>query len=669
MNVAKIHSFDIFDTLFTRRTAEPIGIFKIMQYKLIKDQNCPSQISDNFVLLRIECELYARRNLYQHKWAEDVTLDEIYNFMQSSYGLSDYVIDKIKSLEIKLEIDNVVPLYENIELFKKIKSKDNSSVILVSDMYLPESVIRKMLLKADPCFKDVKIYLSCECNHKTKHYGSLYDYVKKQENIDSSKWYHYGDNPHADVYRANEKGIKSNILPQINIGNLGHYLINRAPYDCIIDAIVGASRLSQTKNASASYKLGSCVTGPLLYSYVRWVLDDALAKKYKNLYFVARDGYILKIIADEIINREHYDIKSHYLYASRQAWRIINSDNYESMIDYFFSGYDGNIDEKILAQKLCIEINDLKKYFGSDYNNFKNKKKYIDKLKKNLKFRSYVLSVHQEKEKLLIKYMQQECGKNPDKIVLVDLDGSGLTQDCLQLAISSKINSVIHCYYFFQFYNAQNKEKSIKQSYFLTVSKFNNWIEVLTRNCDGQTIAYKEEKGKIIPILYDFPKQLMQTWGYNDYIAGIKNYVNNIISFEDVNNIQVQTYLFYILLDDYLHTIDDYELAEVLGSIIYSDYGGDEYEQIAPPLTFKDCLAMLFCKKNVSQGILAKIRSNRSNFLYKIIYDFCLKYHRIRKSLISIRFSAKKETFQVTLFGKNFDFKKAARLTKKLIGK
>ena len=48
---AELYSFDIFDTLITRRTFTPFGIFAIMQKKLNEDlqyQSIPSILKNNF---------------------------------------------------------------------------------------------------------------------------------------------------------------------------------------------------------------------------------------------------------------------------------------------------------------------------------------------------------------------------------------------------------------------------------------------------------------------------------------------------------------------------------------------------------------------------------------------------------------------------------------------
>ena len=49
--------------------------------------------------------------------------------------------------EIEEELENTIPLHTQINLAKKIKS-DGNEVALISDMYLPEKIIKEMLKKA-----------------------------------------------------------------------------------------------------------------------------------------------------------------------------------------------------------------------------------------------------------------------------------------------------------------------------------------------------------------------------------------------------------------------------------------------------------------------------------------------------------------------------------------
>ncbi len=59
------------------------------------------------------------------------------------------------------------------------------------------------------------------------------------------------------------------------------------------------------------------VTAPALYCYVRQVLKTAQEKKIKRIYFLARDGYIMKKIAEIICKKQKINIDCRYLYCSR----------------------------------------------------------------------------------------------------------------------------------------------------------------------------------------------------------------------------------------------------------------------------------------------------------------------------------------------------------------
>ena len=73
---------------------------------------------------------------------------------------------------------------------------------------------------------------------------------------------------------------------------------------------------------SAAFCLGVSVAAPLVYQYVEWVITQAVSRGISALYFVMRDGYILKQVADIIIQKRQLPIKTSYIFGSRVAWRL-----------------------------------------------------------------------------------------------------------------------------------------------------------------------------------------------------------------------------------------------------------------------------------------------------------------------------------------------------------
>ena len=68
--------------------------------------------------------------------------------------------------------------------------------------------------------------------------------------------------------------------------------------------------------------------GPMLFPYVYWILEDSKKRGVENLYFIARDGFVLKVIADRIIANKSINLSTYYLIGSRVSWRdpIRNND-------------------------------------------------------------------------------------------------------------------------------------------------------------------------------------------------------------------------------------------------------------------------------------------------------------------------------------------------------
>lgn len=67
---------------------------------------------------------------------------------------------------------------------------------------------------------------------------------------------------------------------------------------------------------------GYGVIGPIMYEYISWILQQAQKRKLKTLYFLARDGYLLKRMAETLCDKKGYHIQCRYLYCSRMALRM-----------------------------------------------------------------------------------------------------------------------------------------------------------------------------------------------------------------------------------------------------------------------------------------------------------------------------------------------------------
>lgn len=280
-------SFDIFDTLIKRDVKKPTDIFSIIEHNY--------KIYD-FYKRRIEAEKIAR------KGKVDTTIDEIYDIYNELYLNNINEAEKIKKIEKQVEYELCV---QN-KLLKKVYDfciENNKKVYLISDMYLSSEILKEILEK-NGYSKYEKLYVSCEYN-KTKANGELYKYVIQELGVHTNKLIHIGNDIKTDYIMALKNKISTvKVKTKTYTGN------------SLLDVF-----LSNHKSNSSNfyYDFGYSNFGPLLYGFCLWLKENVKKNDIDNIYFLARDGYIIKK-AYEMIFGELDNI--YYLEASRRSLRV-----------------------------------------------------------------------------------------------------------------------------------------------------------------------------------------------------------------------------------------------------------------------------------------------------------------------------------------------------------
>ncbi|MES1265673.1 MAG: FkbM family methyltransferase, partial [Variovorax sp.] len=169
-----IRSFDIFDTLIARKCIDPRQIFERVERVL--------QL-DGFAGDRLAAEQKVAQGPYD--------LDDIYDELAKIRGWGQAERDAARAAEIEAEFEAVIPIAENLA---QVRDGD----IAVSDMYLPEAVIRGLLKKAG-LSKQISIMVSS--HGKTS--GRAWPLLLANHRIEQ----HLGDNVVADVQSPARFGI------------------------------------------------------------------------------------------------------------------------------------------------------------------------------------------------------------------------------------------------------------------------------------------------------------------------------------------------------------------------------------------------------------------------------------------------------------------------------
>ena len=436
-----LYSFDIFDTLISRSVSQPAGVFYYVSDKMkASGKSFPSYLIDNYFKIRPWAESNARE--YYHKsqvyrnsdWRE-ISFDMIFEHMQKIYDLTDEQIALLKEWELEGEYRASTPIKENIEYIKSLTEK-GEKVVLISDMYLPSDFIRKMLVKADPVFENIPIFVSSECGHQ-KTTKKLFLDVYHELEYNYGKWIHHGDNPKADNEFPRKLGIETIQLPEYKIlgyeKSLNEFIRTYDGYQ--VSKILSDFRaINESEIDNFAYRYTSFYFVP----YINWVIRHALKRGIECLYFVSRDGYHLKRIADAIIDEKKYPIKTKYIYGSRKSWRIpalIDDIDEEFWSEYGnFSGIDSfsrlikasSLTEEQFAE-MFPELMYLKKEgrIGPD-----TAKMLREAFRASEKYRSYLLEIAKEKRVIIEKYLKQEINFD-EKYAFVEFWGRGYTQTSL----------------------------------------------------------------------------------------------------------------------------------------------------------------------------------------------------------------------------------------------
>lgn len=317
MQVASIVavSFDIFDTLLFRNCLNPTDLFLLLN-KTYTSFN--KQSKHNFSYIRQSAE----RALIKKIGVENVTLDIIYEKIQNEYDLTSQQIDILKFKEISLEHDVT---YANKEVLNLINlaRQNNKKIIITTDIYLSEAVIRSMLDKHGIYFDS--LYVSSELK-KRKDLGTIFDYILTKEELLPHQLLHLGDNKHSDFDVPLKKGIIAYHYEQ-------HKTVDCVAKDGISRFMLGFLRNKERESIEPTVlhnqkftnirDLGYYVIGPMaLATALNIQHSEEIQKKYSKIFFSARDGYIPLKVYEYLRAKFEIGNQGVYLPCSRQALMI-----------------------------------------------------------------------------------------------------------------------------------------------------------------------------------------------------------------------------------------------------------------------------------------------------------------------------------------------------------
>ena len=284
---ATVLAVDFFDTLITRKVAQPTHIFAVMEQQLVAEHG---RKWSGFAVKRVQAEHDARAVAASDDPLRDVSVDEIYLSFAQAHGLSMSERTMLIGLEKQIELDNVLPVAFGRELTDAARAR-GMSVVVVSDNYMPSQHIVNMAHAAGYSWVSTNdVFVSCE-HGGMKYNGELWNVVIASKSLDPATTLHVGDDRIADDEVPASYGISTHVRDVMRRSH--RFIGNTSPAVLPLSCIEAAYRdLHAGSEWPAAEVMGGGAIALVVASQIVDVMSVLKTRPVSSVHFIARDGYL-----------------------------------------------------------------------------------------------------------------------------------------------------------------------------------------------------------------------------------------------------------------------------------------------------------------------------------------------------------------------------------------
>lgn len=402
---------------------------------------------------------------------------------------------------------------------------------------------------------------------------------------------------------------------------------------------------------------------PVLIEFISWVLTETQRSGKRRLYFLARDGYQMYLVAQKLCMIQKIPIECRYLKVSRYSMRIPEYHLLkEKCVDYICTGGIDVTVERIMKRAGLDESmanNFLTLNSSKRLLNYKEIMTLKEELRGNQAFLNQVAKVSKEAYKPALQYLRQEGLFDGTSFALVDSGWIGTLQKTIAHLIDKPD---LEGYYFglYEIPKGANKDKyhafyfSPHTGLHRKVNFSNCLFEAIFTSPEGMTIGYEWKDHKCFPVS-DFvknpnEKQIMANCSsLENYMEAYKTLIHNHeISQKGNHKSQRESRRFVKkLLDKAMGTPTSWEVS-CFGDLLFSDdvlegnlkkVAADlSTEEIQGQRFMNKALIMLGLKKEelhesawIEGSILRNSVQVKQNLLHAKLYKFFVYIRKMLK--------------------------------------
>jgi HAD superfamily hydrolase (TIGR01549 family) len=327
----KTISFDVFDTLVQRPTETPADVYKSLEAEALQ---ITDGLAEDFARVRETLEVETRKASARG----EITLDEIYDAIRRHYRLDEEITRNLKEAELALEyrLSAARPLGKKMW---QAALDSGKPLYVISDMYLPEYAVAAILEKNG--FRGYRELFVSSAHGVRKKEGALFDLVISSKKLAPETVIHIGDNKLSDIEQAKARGMEafcivrpidrmreSRLYKPLYLSGKGRAgkmrsMITGLTAQTLFDAPAGPHEKTSHFQGSP-FNLGYSALGPMLVAHMAWLVRQVERDQITQLFFLSREGWLLREVYLRLQRGNPTAIPSSYLYASRRAARVAN---------------------------------------------------------------------------------------------------------------------------------------------------------------------------------------------------------------------------------------------------------------------------------------------------------------------------------------------------------
>lgn len=366
------------------------------------------------------------------------------------------------------------------------------------------------------------------------------------------------------------------------------------------------------------YRSTALVIGPAMISYILWILKKAVDAKTSTLFFLARDGKIMKEIAERFIAYYKLDIDCRYLYVSRYSLRkAIFLIAPEEAIEYMCRDALV-ITPSLIMKRSCLNEETQKRILKEmGFSTPESQERVLnsgelhqiaEKLRHSRLFLTEMEQMTRDYNHLIFQYFQEQGLTARSRITLVDSGWTGSMQRSIrQILAFHGYQGSIEGYYFGIQRNTDARDGIYHHFYFGVKDPYryvhfnNNLFECWCMAGHGMTIGYKKtDQDTVIPVLNETYIQWKEGLQYDLLIQYSQYFLCN---HPDLNAIDVDKLARRIspLLIRFMMNPDKEE-AHVYGNIPFCDDTTEAYfYPLASTLPYRELFRNLTIPKIINK--------------------------------------------------------------------